>query len=43
MTTFASHWKNNTKSEVTIMAKKKSYQLKNPFIYEGYESPDYFC
>ena len=25
------------------MAKKKSYQLKNPFIYEGYESPDYFC
>ena len=25
------------------MAKKKSYQLKNHFIYEGYESPDYFC
>ena len=25
------------------MAKKTSYQLKNPFIYEGYESPDYFC
>lgn len=25
------------------MAKKKSYQPKNPFIYEGYEGPDYFC
>ena len=25
------------------MAKRKSYQPKNPFIYEGYGGPDYFC
>ena len=25
------------------MAKKKSSQPQNPFIYEGYEGPDYFC
>ena len=25
------------------MAKKATSKLKNPFIYEGYEGPDYFC
>lgn len=25
------------------MAKKKTFQPRNPFIYEGYEGPDYFC
>ena len=25
------------------MAKKKAYQVKNPFIYDGYAGPDYFC
>lgn len=25
------------------MAKKKRNQLRNPFIYEGYEGPEYFC
>ena len=25
------------------MAKKKNRKPKNPFIYEGYEGPDYFC
>lgn len=25
------------------MVKKKSNQPQNPFIYEGYEGPDYFC
>ena len=25
------------------MAKKKTYKPRNPFIYEGYEGPDYFC
>jgi len=25
------------------MAKKRQKQLKNPFVYEGYEGPDYFC
>lgn len=22
---------------------KKTYKLVNPFIYEGYEGPEYFC
>lgn len=25
------------------MAKKKGLEIKNPFIYQGYVSPDYFC
>ena len=25
------------------MATKKAYQVKNPFIYDGYAGPDYFC
>ncbi len=25
------------------MAKKKTFQSKNPFVYDGYVSPDYFC
>lgn len=25
------------------MAKKKQKQLRNPFVYEGYEGPNYFC
>ena len=25
------------------MAKKRTRKVENPFIYEGYESPDYFC
>ena len=25
------------------MAKKLTKKLKNPFVYEGYEGPDYFC
>ena len=25
------------------MAKKSVFKLRNPFIYEGYEGPDYFC
>ena len=25
------------------MAKKKMLHIKNPFIYEGYESPEFFC
>lgn len=25
------------------MAKQKAYQVKNPFIYDGYAGPDYFC
>ena len=25
------------------MAKKTNKKLKNPFVYEGYEGPDYFC
>ena len=25
------------------MAKKKRKKLENPFVYQGYESPDYFC
>ena len=25
------------------MAKKNTLKLRNPFIYEGYEGPDYFC
>ena len=25
------------------MAKRKTYKPRNPFIYEGYEGPDYFC
>lgn len=25
------------------MAKKATYKPQNPFIYEGYEGPDYFC
>ncbi len=25
------------------MPKRKAYKPRNPFIYEGYEGPDYFC
>lgn len=25
------------------MAKKTNNQLRNPFVYQGYVSPDYFC
>ena len=25
------------------MAKKTNIQLRNPFVYQGYVSPDYFC
>ena len=25
------------------MAKKSVFKPRNPFIYEGYEGPDYFC
>ena len=25
------------------MARRKTYKPRNPFIYEGYEGPDYFC
>ena len=25
------------------MAKKKKVELKNPFVYQGYVGPDYFC
>ncbi len=25
------------------MVKRKQKQLRNPFVYEGYEGPDYFC
>ena len=25
------------------MAKKTNIQLKNPFVYQGYVSPNYFC
>ena len=25
------------------MARKKEMPLKNPFVYEGYEGPSYFC
>ena len=25
------------------MARKKQQPLDNPFVYQGYESPDYFC
>jgi AAA+ ATPase superfamily predicted ATPase len=25
------------------MAKKSTFKPRNPFIYEGYEGPDYFC
>ena len=25
------------------MARRKAYKPRNPFIYEGYEGPDYFC
>ena len=25
------------------MARKKEKPLKNPFVYEGYEGPSYFC
>lgn len=25
------------------MSKKSTYKPRNPFIYEGYEGPDYFC
>ena len=25
------------------MPKRKTYEPRNPFIYEGYEGPDYFC
>ena len=25
------------------MAKSKKRKLENPFVYQGYESPDYFC
>ena len=25
------------------MTKRKQKQLRNPFVYEGYEGPDYFC
>ena len=26
-----------------IMAKGKQKQLDNPFVYQGYEGPEYFC
>ena len=25
------------------MAKKTTFKPRNPFIYEGYEGPEYFC
>ena len=25
------------------MTKKKQKQLRNPFVYDGYVGPDYFC
>ena len=25
------------------MAKKSTFKPRNPFIYEGYEGPEYFC
>lgn len=25
------------------MAKKAAYKPRNPFIYDGYEGPEYFC
>ena len=25
------------------MTKRLTKKLRNPFVYEGYESPDYFC
>ena len=25
------------------MAKKHAFKPRNPFIYEGYEGPEYFC
>ena len=34
--------KNGTKKD-TAMARRKDRKLENPFVYQGYVSPEYFC
>jgi hypothetical protein len=38
-----SRQKCHTKSEMSKWQERKKKPLKNPFVYEGYEGPSYFC
>ena len=35
--------KSKTSKDIEAMAKKNATKLRNPFVYQGYASPDYFC